>query len=278
MKRNPIIEILADPTKFFLINFVIGTLAFTIISDGFSALFWDQVKTLANAQPWMSEFWFTFLFTLGLLSIVFSVIYSINFTQWIGSQLTAFGLLSEPDSTNVAPLKATYPGLIVLMSLNPQDSPAEVAIRHHLKNNRLKYCWVICTRDSCEPARKMIEQLKQQGAESVRFYYGGDPIENVEQRDRSLTLTVPDDKVDDPNYICNLVEGIYADADRYGLTESDVIADYTGGTKGLTVGLLLACAKPARSLQYISQVHHPPIMEVKINYKLKQSKRAKRQR
>jgi hypothetical protein len=38
-KRNPIIEVISDPTKGFLASFLIGTVLFTIISDGFSALF-----------------------------------------------------------------------------------------------------------------------------------------------------------------------------------------------------------------------------------------------
>jgi CRISPR-associated protein (Cas_Cas02710) len=216
--------------------------------------------------------------SIGLVLLVVGAIYFTNFTQWVRSQLTILGLWAkQPETTtNVAPLKQTYPGLIVLMSPKFQDSPAEVAIRHHLKTNSLKYCWIICTRDSCEPARQMVDRLKQQGAESVRFYYGSDPIEDVEQHERSLTLLVPDDLIDDPNHIRRLVEGIYADVERYGLSEADVIADYTGGTKGMTAGLLLACTKPERSLQYISQVDYPQIMAVQIAYKLKQDKSAKR--
>lgn len=275
MKRNPIVEILADPTKFFLANFVLGTLIFTIVSDGISALFWNAIDAQAQAQPWMSEALFKVAVSVGLVLLVLGVIYFTNFTRWVGTQLTALGLLAEPVTANVTPLTATYPGLIVIMSPKLTDSLAEVAIRHHLQHNRLKYCWIICTRDSWEPARQMVDRLRQEGAQSVRFYYGSDPIEDVELRERSLSLLVPDELIDDPNHIRNLVEGIYADADRNGLSEADVIADYTGGTKGMTAGLLLACTKPERSLQYISQVHYPQIMAVQIAYRLKQGRPVK---
>ena len=275
MKRNPIVEILADPTKFFLANFVLGTLGFTIVSDGISALFWNAIDAQAKVQPWMSEPLFKIAVSVGLVLLVLSIIYFTNFTQWVSVQLTSLGLLAEPITTNVTPLTATYSGLIVIMSPKLTDSPAEVAIRHHLQHNCLIYCWIICTRDSWEPARQMVDRLKQEGAASVRFYYGSDPIEDVELRERSLTLLVPDELIDDPNHIRKLVEGIYADADRSGLGEADVIADYTGGTKGMTAGVLLACTKPERSLQYISQVHYPQIMAVQIAYRLKQKRPVK---
>ncbi|PZO42002.1 MAG: CRISPR-associated protein [Phormidesmis priestleyi] len=275
MKRNPIIEILADPTKSFLANFVLGTLVFTLVSDGLSDLFWDGLNSWAKTQLWMSEGLFRFSVSFGLILLVLAVIYLTNFTRWVRSQLTNIGWIAGPITTsNVFPLERAYPGLIVLMSPKMQDSPAEIAIRHHLQNNTLKVCWIICTHQSREAARAMVDRLKRSGAEAVRFYYDSDPIEDVELRDRSLSLLVPDNQVDDPNHIRKLVEGIYADVRRIGLDESEVIADYTGGTKGMTAGLLLACTKPERPLQYLSQVNYPQIMAVQVAYRLKQRQQA----
>jgi len=36
-----------------------------------------------------------------------------------------------------------------------------------------------------------------------------------------------------------------------GWSETDVIADYTGGTKSMTAGTVLACASPDRRLQFM---------------------------
>ena len=277
--RNPIIEVLTDSKKSFLANFVIGTLIFTIVSDGISELFWQWIEGWAKTQPWMSESLFQLYVRISLVLLLLAVIYFTSITDWVTERIRGWlvgrGLLAEEKTANVTPLKRTYPGLIVLMSSKPIDSPAEAAIRHHLQaegNNKLKYCWIVCTNKTWEFARQMVDRLKQSGAEGVRFYYGSDPVADVEAGAEALTLLIPDEKVDDPNHVRKLVEGIYGIAQQQGLDEADLIADYTGGTKGMTAGLLLACANPERSLQYISQVNYPQIMAVQIAYKLKQRK------
>lgn len=282
MSRNPVLEVLQDPRKSFLANFVLGTLVFTIVSDGISDLFWKSIGTWAKTQPWMSESLFDLYVRLLLVILVLAAIYFTSITDWISDwvkdRLISLGLLSEAKTANVEPLVRTYPGLIVLMSSKPTDSPAEAAIRHHLQsqdeNNTLKYCWIVCTNRTWDFARQMVDRLKQSGGEQVRFYYGTDPVEDVEGSGEKLSLLIPDEKVDDPNHVRKLVEGIYAIAQSQQLTEADVIADYTGGTKGMTAGLMLACTRPERSLQYISQVNYPQIMAVQIAYQLKQRKPA----
>ena len=274
VRRNTLAEILADPTKSFLAYFVVGTLIFTLVSDGVSGLFWEVVEGWAKTQLWMSEFAFQVGVRSLLVLLVLAMIYFTRFTDWLTdlarSRLVAFGFLPEARISDVMPLEQTYPGLIVIMSAKAEESPAEAAIRYHLQNDTLKYCWIICTRLTWEPARQMVDRLKQSGAQTVRFYYGSDPIENVELRDQSLTLLISDGEVDNPNHSRKLVEGIYANARNCGLDEAEIIADYTGGTKGMTAGLILACTKPERSLQYISQLHYPQIMSVQISYRLKQ--------
>ena len=84
-----------------------------------------------------------------------------------------------------------------------------------------------------------------------------------------MNLLVADELVDDPKYIQQLVDSIYIDAQEKGLDETEVIADYTGATKGMTAGILLACLAPARQLQYISQIQFPQIMSVHVSYRLK---------
>ena len=299
-KRNPIIDVLNDPTKSFLANFVLGTLIFTIVSDGLSELFWQWIEDWAKTQSWMSESWFQFYVRILLVVVLLAVIYFTSITDWITvkirSWLVSLGFMPETQTANVTPLERTYKGLIVLMSSKPFDSPAEAAIRHHLRSfnnaeqsdgeqcdrkqsseakelesNRLKYCWIVCTKKTWPHARQMVDRLKVSGAEDVRFYYGSDPVESLDN-DEALTLLIPDSKVDDPNYVRQIVDGIYATAQKQGMDESEIIADYTGGTKGITTGLILACTKPARSLQYISQVNYPQIMSVQIAYQLKQRK------
>jgi hypothetical protein len=116
----------------------------------------------------------------------------------------------------------------------------------------------------------MIKKLTDTGmTQTVEFHYGNYELEDPEHPEQKLNLLVPDDVVDDPNYIRKLVNCIYADAQHQGLEESQVIADYTGATKSMTVGIVLACTAPERQLQYVSQVTDPQMMQVKISYKLK---------
>lgn len=60
------------------------------------------------------------------------------------------------------------------------------------------------------------------------------------------------------------------DAALKDLDSSEVIADYTGATKGMTAGILLACTEPDRPLQYISQLDRE-IMAIHVSYKLTQT-------
>ena len=55
-----------------------------------------------------------------------------------------------------------------------------------------------------------------------------------------------------PEKVFLVVQSIYYKARSLGLTESDVIADYTGGTKSMTAGMALACsAAPGRDAEYM---------------------------
>lgn len=231
-KRNPVIEILDDPTKSFLANFVLGTLVFTIVSDGISELFWAWIEDWAQTQRWMSEDWFQLYVRVLLVVLLLAVIYFTSITDWVTGWvrgwLVTLGFLPEARTANVEPLSRTYAGLIVLMSSKPVDSPAEAAIRHHLQGqaegDRLRYCWIVCTHRTWEFARQMVDRLKLSGGEGVRFYYGTDRVVDAEGGGEVLTLLIPDEKVDDPNYIRRLVEGIYASAAGQGLAETEIIA------------------------------------------------------
>jgi CRISPR-associated protein (Cas_Cas02710) len=57
---------------------------------------------------------------------------------------------------------------------------------------------------------------------------------------------------DNPEAVHRLVDAIYIEAvNVYGLKEEEVVADYTGGTKSMTSGMVLACASPRRLLHFM---------------------------
>ncbi|GAB4460120.1 MAG: hypothetical protein OHK0037_06790 [Elainellaceae cyanobacterium] len=273
-KPSWVVRAIADPTKNFLAFFLVGTLLFTIVSDGVSYLVWDWLGTWVESRWGIQQAWFRGALTVGLMLLLLGLTYGTNLARWLMGQLRRSPLFAavEVPQANVVPLQRTYPGLIVAMSPKPH-SPAEEALRFHWNGGQgphLQDCWMICTQQSLPFATDLAERLTAEGAtQTLRLHYGAYKVENPEMPGEMFSLVVPDALMDDPNYIQQLVNAIYADAESLGLAESEVIADYTGATKGLTAGMLLACTRPERPLQYISQVNPGQIMAVQLSYRLR---------
>ena len=285
-QRNKIVEWVTDPTKNFLTSFVVGTLLFTVISDGISALFWE------NFSPWLQgqlgiddRTRFQQIFVAILIAIVLVFIYATPLSRWLKRRLfKAFDLDRPPAvQTHANPLADTFPGLIAVMSpKNPKypdvESPAERAIEHHWNcgNGHLTHCWLICTSKTQDAARELEKKLVDRGmSQTCNLHYGDDyKIDDLENPGNPIGLCIPDDCINDPIYVRDLIDRIYADAQiRYGLDELEIIADFTGGPKSISAGMILACATTARRLQYISQLGQRELMEIKIAYKLVSEKR-----
>ena len=285
MKPRNIVESITDPTKNFFAAFVVGTLVFTIISDGVSSLFWEMLQNhLETEDGWLSYNWLRFVIvgllaedpvfggSLGQTLIVFllAVTYLTSFTRWAQRHIPFF---RPPLQTNVKRLTTPYPGLIVAMSPR-ENSPAEAVIRFHWnggQESHLKYCWIICTDKSLPYAKQMMQRFTEEGmTQSVQFHFGSYAPPNIYDLTEPITLLVPNNKIDDPNHIQMLVNSIYVDAALKDLDSSEVIADYTGATKGMTAGILLACTEPDHPLQYISQLDCE-IMAIHVSYKLTQT-------
>lgn len=277
-QRNPMIEWVTDPTKNFLTFFLVGTLLFTIVSDGISALFWDNLGEWLQAQLGIENLsTFRLMVVFGLIFVIFVLIYVTPFSRWLKRRLVrAFGNTPQTIQTHAQPLRETFPGLIAVMGRTPanDESPAERAILHHWNGGQashLLHCWIVCTQQSeCsaqELEKKLIDRSLSQGC---ALHYGENYwMDDPENLGEQLSLCVADDSINDPIYIQRLINCIYADArTRYGLEESEMIADFTGGTKSMSAGILLACATAARRLQYISQLGNRELMEIEIAYKL----------
>lgn len=274
IKRNPILEAVTDPTKNFLATFLISTLLFNLISDGLSALFWGGLSNWLQIQVGISsKSQLQGYVLLVLLVLVLILIYGTNLTGYLRTLLTKWGLGSTevPDRATVVPVERTASGLIVLMSTKSQ-SPAEAAIRHHWNQGQsphLQHCWVICTESSVDYAVEMKRRLLADNIDEnqLKIHYGTYGLNDPKQP--GLTLTVGDRAADDPNTILKLVNAIFADAEAKGLDEADILVDFTGGTKPMGVGTVLACASPNRRLEYLTQTDPPQLVEVQVSYKIK---------
>jgi hypothetical protein len=275
-RRNPILQALSDPTKNFLSFFIIGVVLLNLFSSGVSDLFWE------NLGPWLqrnlniqSQAIFRFWVLFGLLLITLLLIYGTNLTEWVRRGLTKIGLADAvvPDTAKVTPLTDTCRGLVVIMSTR-DDSPAEFAIRHHWNQGNLphlEYCWIICTAESVDYARRLEQRLSADGiGERLTLFYGEYQIANPQQGDQSFRLKVGPETINDPDYVLHLVNAIYAHAESLGVPEPDLIVDITGGTKPLGVGAFLACTRPERRLEYITtQEESRQIVEIRVAYRLK---------
>ncbi|AFY71098.1 hypothetical protein Pse7367_2845 [Thalassoporum mexicanum PCC 7367] len=282
MKRqNPVEQLFSDPTKNFVFFLFLSAFLLPLISDGFSKLVWDDFFLWLKTNQGVKELWLIKLALAVAMLVLFSLlVYATSFARWLTQTANqVFNLSPEvPTKLEVEKLLETSRGLIVVMSRKNSKIPepaAEVAIKHHLQGNKLEHCWIICTNDSFEYAGEMLKKLEGEQllqSRNIHFYYGDNykPL-----KEQGLSLLIPSNEKDNPNHINKVVNAIYLDANEKGLEETDLIADYTGGTKSMTAGMILACASPDRRLQYISQSDKNPIMEIRLSYRLKQIKNKK---
>ena len=133
-------------------------------------------------------------------------------------------------------------GLILLVS-NPAS--AEFAIRYHFAAKQtLERVWLIpsnATRSaefgaSSRPAAEQIKQAAADLAESE-----GRPLA-VEIHDTGVS---PADAQDTFDYVNRVFR-------RSGYEPGEIIADFTGGTKPMSVGMIMACLPAQRELEYVS--------------------------
>ena len=117
-------------------------------------------------------------------------------------------------------------GLIAFVSLQQRDH-LERALRYH--GDRLERVWLIATQDAEALARQIKDEFETDKRKIVIA-----PLNHQYELLRAKEVV-------DHIYQTQLGE----------LKEEEVIADFTGGTKPMTVGMIFACLSPSRSLQYV---------------------------
>ncbi|MEW6418836.1 MAG: hypothetical protein AB1480_12065 [Nitrospirota bacterium] len=209
----------APPLLFLLMIYLIG------VSTG----------NLGDAlQSWLKPWQIA---ALGTISVVIIILLLDPIPKFITYLIKGRGTLSSEMGT----LPKRHRGLIVLCSIGENIS-AEQAIRYHyrgLKNEHqdsiLKHCWMITGGDASEQAaRNLIVKLVSEGFPNNLF----------------KIIQISGDDADNPTKVYKIIEDIFKSLPE-GFKESDIISDYTGGTKSMTSGLVLACAIPSRELQFM---------------------------
>lgn len=116
----------------------------------------------------------------------------------------------------------------------PEKAPAAAAIRYHLGLATLKQVWLIAS-DEGAPV-----------AEELRRLYGG----QVEIR----LVTPPVRNILDMYETFEAADRLAEELLAAGWKPEEVIADYTGGTSSMSVGLALAALRNGFSMEFMSQV------------------------
>jgi hypothetical protein len=138
-----------------------------------------------------------------------------------------------------------FPGLIVLVGpgrwgADPEKLSHNPAIEYHLNceeadGEPLRVCWLIATRGLGGSLPVAMEVKKQYTTDSCKFYI--QPLDNAF----------------DVGEAYQVVRRIHTqEAAKYDLTSAQIIADFTGGTKLMTVGMVLACLEGRWPMQYMS--------------------------
>lgn len=220
----------------------IGLPVWTLLGVGIAGWWFDNADTLLkiflrqllklNGETLT---WQTYLPSLVMFLIPCAVVLAIGVWQSMRYQPIYLKFVSsklqQPEGKK---------GLILLVS-NPHS--AIYAIDYHfLIKGTLEHLWLIPSNDSqadkfgdstqakVHPIERHCLNLKQQGKLEVEIHPTG---------------VSPADAQDTFDYVNRVFR-------RSGCQPEEVIADFTGGTKPMAVGMIMACLPKMRELQYVS--------------------------
>lgn len=178
----------------------------------------DLLKHYLGASPWHLILIFA-ITALGLALLVAAA----HAAGAIQKRLTA----TSPYVIIDRPKPNKCRGLIAFVS-GREPEHLRKALKYH--SPELQRAWLIATKETKSQARE------------IQHEYESDKL--------SIRIVDLDDQWDLPKAKA-VVEKIYGDGLIGGLKEEDIIADFTGGTKPMSAGMIFACMNPSRKLQYV---------------------------
>lgn len=212
----------------FPIYFLAGIFAANLISDGLSSLV-EQFFGVPMLQ--MSG-----IKIIAGLVILFLTLFAFNFSN-LGRWLRRFSKKADVDITRLPQVKR---GLIALVSMG-HFVPAEPAMKYHFKaesdpEKRMKYCWLLVGPGEGELSSEANANRLKNTYEAL-----GVEVRLVKLQD-----------VDDPSQVFQNMLNILDEAkNEHRLELMDMIADFTGGTKCMTAGMILASLDRGLEMQFM---------------------------
>ncbi len=159
---------------------------------------------------------------LGLLLLLAYALSILEGRRERGSTFTIVGCPAAPRKR----------GLICLVS---NRDVIDAAVKYHAR--KLEHLWLIASSRTSE----MAETLKAEYRDEQKT---GDVQTHI--------IVLTNDDIYSHEATEAQVERIYSDLPE-GFAQDDVIADFTGGTKSMTAGMIMACLDADRPLEYVPQ-------------------------
>ncbi len=251
--RSLIPSVLKDPGKHPFVFIFFVTIVTAVLGNGVSGLILDSLCGWLDQWTPLTKWGWQIIVVMVLVLVLTLSIANLSaiIQRLLGKRI--------PYVSKVQPMgvEVSCRGLIVFMSVYKpgQATSAESAILHHWqkKPRTISHCWIICGGTDIQAgATKMLTERLVEQEKVIEFIYDVRKYPNPEDRKHSLSLLLTAKNIDDPNYIRQLIEAIYIEAEeKVGLTENEILLDYTGGNKSMTAGAVLAGADPDRRLEYM---------------------------
>jgi hypothetical protein len=155
---------------------------------------------------------------------------------WAGASKTLSRWRRRGKVTRLSTGEEVQPARWVVLAASPRRDgdagPDLDVIRHHSQTGTTERLFILHTRgDAGEKA-----------AERVRLAASAHDLE-------ASLVPLPVRAADDPEPVFDVMEKLYEQARVAGLAEDEIVVDYTGGTKAITAGMVLAGAQQGRRLQ-----------------------------
>jgi hypothetical protein len=286
MKGSRFLEKINDPSQSWVMYFVVGVLGLGVLGNGVANLVLEDFAGAIARTLNLPKVIVQIGLLLAIALLIFLGIYHTHADERLQKLLSA----RVQSQTNVVPLTETYFGLIAIASKAEPDkeTPAEAAFKFHWQKGQgnLRYCWLICTQGALATNLERFRAIAIHSAQTTTPLNLLENPDTVLQPEREagravqMQIMVIDwPSAQDPNFVKDLVDRIYRQAKALSIDSQSIIADYTGGIKSTSAGVILACSTPERRLQYASgrydengTLQSSEMMQVKLSYRLKLAK------
>lgn len=197
------------------IYFLLGALALAVAGNMLS----DLAKHYFAPQGETGRLWLILIGSLASLGALILLAFSAGVIRRKWDEPFVYRIIDFSKPTRAR-------GLITIVSTN-ESAHLKKALEYH--GEQLERVWLLATEDTSATAEQLKQEYESEDCQII-VQHLGNPFE--------------------PLHTKQVVELIYS-TQLENLSESDVIADFTGGTKPMTAGMIFACLSSKRRLQYI---------------------------